>query len=143
MEKVIHLNNEENPSSNSTQKFSPLPNQQLQSQQSEQPKDKVVNPKPQEEKKLSEPTKTEEVKKEIESLASSLSTLIEKLIKGYEEKIKELETKVEDLEQENLELRYKLHQLSNDLRSLSEKITTEYLQRARKAFEEVEKLNRL
>ncbi|SNR74869.1 hypothetical protein [Desulfurobacterium atlanticum] len=68
-------------------------------------------------------------KAELENISVSLFKLFEKMETDYEEKIQELTEKCEALEQENVELKYKLKQLSEELKTLGERIVSEVIRR--------------
>jgi len=84
----------------------------------------------------------QEVKEKVDLINRQLSALVEGIAREYEEKVTTLQQRVEELEQENVELKYKLRQLGNELKNLSEKIAAEFLKRAESALEGVEKFNR-
>jgi len=70
-----------------------------------------------------------EYKEELENISVSLFKLFEKMEADYEKQIQELTEKCEALEQENVELKYKLKQLSEELKTLGEKIVSEVIKR--------------
>jgi len=72
----------------------------------------------------------EKIKQELENITSSTTNLVKRIVADYRVQINELQSRCDELEQENLELKYKLRQLSNDLKSLSEKIASEFMKRA-------------
>ncbi|WP_022847513.1 MULTISPECIES: hypothetical protein [unclassified Desulfurobacterium] len=73
--------------------------------------------------------KNSKYKAELENISVSLFALFEKLEKEYEDKVQELSERCEALEQENVELKYKLRQLSEELKTLGEKIVAEVIKR--------------
>ncbi|WP_457569981.1 hypothetical protein [Desulfurobacterium sp.] len=73
--------------------------------------------------------KNSKYRTELENISVSLFALFEKLEKEYEDKIQELSERCEALEQENVELKYKLRQLSEELKTLGEKIVAEVIKR--------------
>ncbi|WP_457567348.1 hypothetical protein [Desulfurobacterium sp.] len=73
--------------------------------------------------------KSNKYRVELENISVSLFALFEKMEKEYEEKIQELSERCESLEQENVELKYKLRQLSEELKTLGEKIVAEVIKR--------------
>ena len=97
------------------------------------PEIKTVNP---EEEIILE----EKIKEELENISKSTTNLVKKIVSDYRTKMTELQDRCESLEQENLELKYKLRQLSNDLKSLSEKIASEFIQRSGISIESGEKI---
>ena len=72
----------------------------------------------------------EKIKEELENISKSTTNLVKRIVSDYRTKMTELQDRCESLEQENLELKYKLRQLSNDLKSLSEKIASEFIKRS-------------
>jgi|GEM_PF-914396 len=97
------------------------------------PEIKTVNP---EEEIILE----EKIKEELENISKSTTNLVKKIVSDYRTKMTELQDRCESLEQENLELKYKLRQLSNDLKSLSEKIASEFIKRSRISMESEEEI---
>ncbi len=92
-------------------------------EEAKKPEIKTVNP---EEEIILE----EKIKEELENISNSTTNLVKRIVSDYRAKMTELQDRCELLEQENLELKYKLRQLSNDLKSLSEKIASEFMRRS-------------
>ncbi len=68
-------------------------------------------------------------KAELENISVSMFKLFEKAEADFEAKIQEFAERCEALEQENVELKYKLRQLSEELKTLGEKIVSEVIRK--------------